>query len=244
MPKTAANCKELCQASIAKAQTDYGCSVCNIVTDNAKSMEKMREALQKDDPQLNGSLIWQPLTFFYTTGSITLRLYKIMSKKWTETWWNEKGSWTTIYFAKPETSEVSLHLLQQQSTSIKGPCSGLSHLAVSSEGWGPVGPHIHCPEEIYTSHTAMPCLMINSDRMPTSGWQRRMLSMSLLPFNLIPNRPLILQRSSQLQAQFPSCGGEAFTGSNYLRDSSRLWQTFNQQRPHKHQSNECFQALV
>ena len=26
MPKTADNCNELCQASIAKAQTDYGCT--------------------------------------------------------------------------------------------------------------------------------------------------------------------------------------------------------------------------
>ena len=74
MPKTDDNCKELCQASIAKAQTDYGCTVRNIVTDNAKSMEKMREALQKDDPQLNVNVIDTksspyPSAFFTATGT-------------------------------------------------------------------------------------------------------------------------------------------------------------------------------
>lgn len=53
LPKTADNCKELCQVSISKAQAEYGCTVRSIVTDNAKNMEKMRDALQKDDPQLN-----------------------------------------------------------------------------------------------------------------------------------------------------------------------------------------------
>ena len=53
MTKSAENCKKLCQDSIAEATSSYGCTVRNIVTDNAKNMEKMRTELQKDDPALN-----------------------------------------------------------------------------------------------------------------------------------------------------------------------------------------------
>ena len=141
-----------------------------------------------------GSLSWQPLTFFYTTGSITLRLYKIMSKKWTETLW--KRSWTTIYLAKPETSEVSLHLLQQQSTSMKGTTRALLWLVTPGCVFWRMRPcwptqtlsraDLHKPYShaiwlpTFCTHIIVEnCLMINSDMMPTSGWQRRMLSMSL-----------------------------------------------------------------
>lgn len=53
MSNTAANCKTICQENIMKAKANYGCVVRNVVTDNAKNMEKMRHALQEDNPELN-----------------------------------------------------------------------------------------------------------------------------------------------------------------------------------------------
>ena len=52
MPKTAENCKNLCQATIQCAKEKYECDVKSIVTDNAKNVEKMRKELEDDDPSL------------------------------------------------------------------------------------------------------------------------------------------------------------------------------------------------
>ena len=52
MSKTGDNCKMLCQESITKAKENYNCTVSGVCTDNAKNMEKMRAALQEDDPDL------------------------------------------------------------------------------------------------------------------------------------------------------------------------------------------------
>ena len=50
--KTAEYCKTLVQKAMVSAEEKYGCHVRNIVTDNAKSMEKMRQKLQEDDEDL------------------------------------------------------------------------------------------------------------------------------------------------------------------------------------------------
>ena len=50
--KTAEYCKSLVQKAITSAQEKYGCHVRNIVTDNAKSMEKMRRLLKEEDEDL------------------------------------------------------------------------------------------------------------------------------------------------------------------------------------------------
>lgn len=47
--KTGENLRELCKESIKKASSLYGCTVKNIVTDNAKNMEKMRRLLHEED---------------------------------------------------------------------------------------------------------------------------------------------------------------------------------------------------
>lgn len=52
MPKTADNCAKLCRDAINKAEDKYKCHVRNIVTDNAKNMEKMRKNLQEKDEGL------------------------------------------------------------------------------------------------------------------------------------------------------------------------------------------------
>lgn len=50
--KTAEYCKSLVQSAMQSAEEKYGCHVCNILTDNAKSMEKMRRLLKEDDEDL------------------------------------------------------------------------------------------------------------------------------------------------------------------------------------------------
>ena len=50
--KTAEYCKSLVQKAITSAQEIDGCHVRNIVTDNAKSMEKMRRLLKEEDEDL------------------------------------------------------------------------------------------------------------------------------------------------------------------------------------------------
>jgi hypothetical protein len=50
--KTAEYCKGLVQKAMKTASDKYGCRVRNVVTDNAKSMEKMRQLLHKDDDDL------------------------------------------------------------------------------------------------------------------------------------------------------------------------------------------------
>ena len=46
MPKTVDNGKELTTQSMNSAKERYGCTVVSVVTDNAKNMEKMRDALK------------------------------------------------------------------------------------------------------------------------------------------------------------------------------------------------------
>jgi len=55
--KTAEYCKSLVQNAMKSAEEKYGCHVRNVVTDNAKSMAKMRTLLKEDDEDLivNGS---------------------------------------------------------------------------------------------------------------------------------------------------------------------------------------------
>jgi len=53
MQKTAKNSASLCRGSIRSAESRYGCKVKNVVTDNAKYMEKMRDKLKAQDPDLN-----------------------------------------------------------------------------------------------------------------------------------------------------------------------------------------------
>ena len=52
MPKTANKCKDLLKQSIAKAEDNYGFKVRTVVTDNAKNMERIGEALKEEDPDL------------------------------------------------------------------------------------------------------------------------------------------------------------------------------------------------
>lgn len=52
MTKTGDNCKDLAQKSISTAKDTYNCTVKNVVTDNAKNMEKMRAELKKEDPEI------------------------------------------------------------------------------------------------------------------------------------------------------------------------------------------------
>ncbi len=52
MTKSADNCKKLAEESIHTAKEKFNCSVTSVVTDNAKNMEKMREALQEDNNDL------------------------------------------------------------------------------------------------------------------------------------------------------------------------------------------------
>ena len=59
------------------------------------------------------------------------------------------------------------NICQRDNTGLALACH--TWLQVSSEGWGPVGPHRHCPEEIYTSHTAMPFGCLPS--APTLSWR-------------------------------------------------------------------------
>lgn len=52
MTKSADNCKNLVLESKALAKNMYNCNVSKLVTDNAKNMEKMREDLKEQDPDL------------------------------------------------------------------------------------------------------------------------------------------------------------------------------------------------
>jgi hypothetical protein len=52
MSKTAENCKKLCEDSINTAKVEFNCTVQSIVTDNARNMEKMRQALHEEDNSL------------------------------------------------------------------------------------------------------------------------------------------------------------------------------------------------
>ena len=52
MPKSAENCKTLCEDSIKIAKEEYGCTIKSIVTDNAANMSKMRQSLKENDPSL------------------------------------------------------------------------------------------------------------------------------------------------------------------------------------------------
>ena len=52
MPKTAENCKQLCQATIQSAKDKYECDVKTIVIDNAKNLEKMKNGLEENYPTL------------------------------------------------------------------------------------------------------------------------------------------------------------------------------------------------
>jgi hypothetical protein len=54
MQKTAAKCTVLCQESISRAHEKYGsCHVKNVVTEKAKNMEKMRDNIKAEDPDLD-----------------------------------------------------------------------------------------------------------------------------------------------------------------------------------------------
>ena len=50
--KTGENLKEMCKETISKACDTYRCTVKNIVTDNAKNMDKMRKLLLEEDSDL------------------------------------------------------------------------------------------------------------------------------------------------------------------------------------------------
>jgi len=50
--KTAQNCKEMIKDSKTFAETQYGCKVVSVVTDNAKNMERMRKDLEEEEPEL------------------------------------------------------------------------------------------------------------------------------------------------------------------------------------------------
>ena len=55
MTKSAENCEVLAQESIKTAKDKFSCietSVVSVVTDNAKNMEKICDALKEDDPSL------------------------------------------------------------------------------------------------------------------------------------------------------------------------------------------------
>lgn len=52
MTKSAENCKVLCLESIQKAKDEFNCDVKGVVTDNARSMEKMRKDLLEQDSDL------------------------------------------------------------------------------------------------------------------------------------------------------------------------------------------------
>ena len=52
MTKSAENCKKLCQDSIKMAKDQYNCTITAVVTDNAANMNKMRQGLKEDDPNL------------------------------------------------------------------------------------------------------------------------------------------------------------------------------------------------
>lgn len=52
MTKTAVNCKNLAQKSINLAMDQFNCKVDTLVTDNAKNMERMREELKEDNPDV------------------------------------------------------------------------------------------------------------------------------------------------------------------------------------------------
>ena len=50
--KTAENCKDMLLKSKAYAEETYGCHVRSVVTDNARNMAKMREALKEEDEDI------------------------------------------------------------------------------------------------------------------------------------------------------------------------------------------------
>ena len=50
--KTAENCKDMLLKSKAYAEETYGCHVRSVVTDNARNMAKMREALKEEDENI------------------------------------------------------------------------------------------------------------------------------------------------------------------------------------------------
>ena len=50
--KTAENCKDMLVKSKAYAEETYGCRVRSVVTDNARNMAKMREALKEEDKDI------------------------------------------------------------------------------------------------------------------------------------------------------------------------------------------------
>ena len=52
MPKTAENCKSLCEESIERTKQKYNCTIRTVVTDNARNMNKMRDALKQDHPDI------------------------------------------------------------------------------------------------------------------------------------------------------------------------------------------------
>ena len=52
MTKSAENCKVWCLESIKKAKDEFNCDVKGVVTDNARSMEKMRKDLLEQDSDL------------------------------------------------------------------------------------------------------------------------------------------------------------------------------------------------
>lgn len=52
MTKDSNNCKTLTQENIRTASEKFNCKVTAVVTDNAKNMDKVRQELKKEDPDL------------------------------------------------------------------------------------------------------------------------------------------------------------------------------------------------
>ncbi|KAK2156091.1 hypothetical protein LSH36_222g04003 [Paralvinella palmiformis] len=75
MTKSPQNCKVLCLECIQKAKDKFNCDVKVVVTDNARSMEKMRKELLDQDSDLimyGCSALWlQPFGRDSTTSAIT-----------------------------------------------------------------------------------------------------------------------------------------------------------------------------